>query len=115
MQFKNNTKNYLNIIFIILFASAISGCKKDDAKPGTNEVWMQNTAFTPGSITVAVNTTITWTNKDGTNHTVTSDSTLFDSGSIGNGGTFSHQFTVAGTFSYHCKIHSGMTGMIIVH
>src|ERR1700745_3009744 len=113
---------------IILFASAIlligvvNGCKKKDttpttpttSSPGTNEVWMQNTAFTPSSITVAVNTTIKWTNKDGMNHTVTSTTGLFDSGNISSGGVYSRQFTATGTYPYKCTIHPGMTGTVIV-
>jgi plastocyanin len=81
---------------------------------GTNEVLIQGNAFSPGTITIAAGTTIKWTNKDGVNHTVTSDSGLFDSGSFGNGGTFSRQFNTAGTFPYHCTIHSGMLGTVIV-
>jgi len=38
-----------------------------------------------------------------------------NSGSIGgNGGTFAHMFAAAGTFPYHCSIHSGMTGSVTV-
>ena len=107
------TRLSITALLIAFTALTISGCKKDDAKPGTNEVWMQITAFTPSTITVSVNTTIIWTNKDGTNHTVISDS-MFDSGNVGDGGTFTHKFTFAGTFPYHCKIHSGMQGTVIV-
>jgi plastocyanin len=89
-----------------------SGCKKET--PGPDAVWMQNTAFTPNSITVPVNTTITWTNKDAMVHNVTSDSGWFVSGSISPGGTYSHQFTGTGTFTYRCTIHAGMTGKVIV-
>ncbi len=114
----------LSILVIMFFsmANVCGGCKKAStnsssagtSSPGTNEVWMQNTAFTPSSITVAVNTTIKWTNKDGMTHTVTSTSGLFDSGSISSGGTYSHQFATTGSYSYRCTIHSGMTGMVIV-
>jgi plastocyanin len=82
--------------------------------PGSNNVYLQNIAFSPATITVAVNTTVIWTNKDGVSHTVTSDNSSFDSGIIANNGTFSHQFTIAGTFPYHCKIHSMMIGGVIV-
>ena len=81
---------------------------------GTNEVLIQGNAFSPATITVAAGTTIKWTNKDGVNHTVTSDSGLFDSGTFGNGGTFSRQFNTAGTFPYHCTVHTNMLGTVIV-
>jgi plastocyanin len=83
--------------------------------PGLNEVFIQGMAFTPATITVAANTTITWTNKDAIAHTVTSDTKLFDSGSIGANGTYSHTFATAGTFSYHCTVHPTMTASVIVN
>lgn len=104
------------IIVALLFAVAafsLSGCKKEEM-PGTNEVWMQNNMFNPSTITVAVNTTITWKNKDGVTHDVTGSSSPFVSGNIADGGTYTHQFTTAGTYPYTCTIHSGMAGTVIV-
>jgi plastocyanin len=105
-----------NILIAITVLMALwiynSGCKKDN--PGPDSVWMQNTAFTPNSITVPVNTTITWTNKDAMVHNVTSDSGWFASGDINPSGTYTHQFTSTGTFTYRCTIHAGMTGKVIV-
>jgi len=84
--------------------------------PGTNEVWIQNMAFSPITITVTAGTTISWTNKDGVAHTVTSNTGLFDSGSISSGsGTYSHMFSTAGTFPYHCTVHPSMTATVIVN
>ncbi len=80
--------------------------------PGANEVFIQGMSFNPSSLTVTAGTTVTWTNKDGVAHTVTSTTGLFDSGSISTNGTFSHTFTAAGTFSYYCKIHTYMTGSV---
>ena len=112
---------YKAILFFACIAVVFSfnGCKKDSddspsGSPGTNEVWIQGSAFTPSTITVAVNTTITFTNKDGMTHTVTSDSGVFNSGNMGNGSTFVRQFTTAGTFPYHCNLHSGMKAKVIV-
>jgi plastocyanin len=87
---------------------------------GTNTVSISGMAFNPASLTVAAGTTVTWTNNDAIAHTVTSDTGLFDSGSItatggyGGGGTFSFTFATAGTYNYHCNIHPMMTAKIIV-
>jgi plastocyanin len=97
------------LIVCVFFA----GCGKTDT-PSGNSVWMQNISFNPSSLTVPVNATVTWTNKDGMTHNVTSDSGWFASGNINQGGTYSHQFTSTGTFTYRCTIHAGMTGKIIV-
>lgn len=79
-----------------------------------NAVSIEGMAFNPPSLTVPVNTTVTWTNNDGITHTVTSDTGVFSSGNIGGGGTFSFTFTTAGTFPYHCSIHTEMVAIIIV-
>jgi plastocyanin len=71
-------------------------------------------AFVPPTLTVSVGTRVTWTNNDSTNHTVTSNDNLFESGNLAKGATFSYTFEEKGTFDYHCKIHPSMTGKIIV-
>ena len=76
-------------------------------------------AFSPMTLTIKVGTKVTWTNMTQAPHTVTSDDgTSFDSG-ISNpiaasGGTYSFTFTKAGTFPYHCQIHTSMKATIIV-
>lgn len=83
-------------------------------KQASNEVTIQNYAFSPQTLTVQVNWMVKWTNKDNMGHTVTSDTGLFDSGTLDLNGTFSYLFTTPGTYTYHCKIHTYMTGTIIV-
>jgi plastocyanin len=78
-------------------------------------VTISNFAFTPSTLTVAVGTIVTWTNQAPNDHTVTADNgTSFNSGPIASGGTFSFTFTTAGTFPYHCAIHTEMTAVVIV-
>ncbi len=120
----------LIFLFLTLFALiSVTGCNKNQdysttpsnngGTPGTNEIFMQGMAFSPGDMNIAVGTTITWTNKDSFAHTVTSGtpgspSGLFDSGNVGANGQFSFTFTAAGAFKYFCKIHTMMTGTITV-
>jgi len=114
-------ENYKGILLIGIILGILSvfyiSCKKSSpaVTQGPNEVWIQNMSYSPTSLTVAVNTTVKWTNKDGTDHTVSSDSSLFDSGHIPGGSTYSRQFTSAGIYPYHCNIHAGMNGNIVVH
>jgi len=68
----------------------------------------------PDDLNVAVGTTVTWTNTDSVAHTSTSDEAGWNSGSIGPGRQFSVAFQNAGTFSYHCTIHPGMVGTVVV-
>jgi plastocyanin len=116
------------IIFLFAILSILSSCEKTmpdmtgtggdtggSKGPGTNEVFIQNMAFNPSTITVEANTTITWTNKDAVTHTVTSDTGLFDSGGISNGETYSQMFTAPGTYAYHCTPHPSMTATVKVN
>jgi plastocyanin len=75
---------------------------------------IQNIAFSPNPITVARGSTVTWTNLDGVAHTVTADDGSWGSGTLGHGATYSHVFTSPGSYTYHCAIHSFMTGTVMV-
>jgi plastocyanin len=70
--------------------------------------------FVPATITISVNGTVTWTNKDGYDHDVTADDSSFFSANLASGEKYVHQFTTAGTYNYRCTIHAGMTGTVIV-
>ena len=105
----------INLSLLILTVILWGCTKPGSTQLGPNEVLIQGYAFTPGSITVTANTTITWTNKDGVPHTVTSDSGAFDSGTINTNGTYSHTFTSAGTYHYHCTVHPAMTATVIAN
>jgi plastocyanin len=61
-------------------------------------------------------TTVTWTNRDFDVHTVTADDTppTFKSAGLDTNDTFSFTFNKAGTYAYHCSLHSHMTGKIFV-
>ena len=83
--------------------------------PGTNEVWIQNMAFNPSTITVAAGTTIKWTNKDAVAHTVTSNTGMFDSGTIATNGIYSFTITATGTFQYYCVVHPSMIASVSVN
>jgi plastocyanin len=73
-----------------------------------------NRAFQPDDLNIAAGTTVTWTNTDSTSHTSTSDAAGWNSGTLPPGGRFSLVFQTAGTFSYHCAIHPGMVGTVVV-
>ncbi|GAA2926105.1 hypothetical protein GCM10020221_22570 [Streptomyces thioluteus] len=77
-------------------------------------VSIRDFAFIPDSLTVNAGDTVTWTNEDGTDHTVTADDGSFNSGRFGQGRTFSHTFTLSGPFPYHCDIHREMRGTVTV-
>jgi len=75
---------------------------------------LANRAFVPDDLNIAVGTTVTWMNTDSTAHTSTSDASGWNSGVVAPGAQFSFAFQTAGTFPYHCSIHPGMVGTVVV-
>jgi plastocyanin len=73
--------------------------------------------FKPATRNVSVGTKVIWRNMSfGRNHTSTSDTGLWDSGTIPpSGGTFSLRFRTVGTFTYHCAMEASMKGTINVN
>jgi plastocyanin len=77
-------------------------------------VTIKNFKFTPGTSSVHVGDTITWTNQDIAPHTATAQDGSFDTGTINKNKSGSHTFTKAGTFPYICSIHPNMKGTVTV-
>src|SRR5438270_11972524 len=73
-----------------------------------------NFEFTPPTMTVDVNTTISWTNTADRPHTVTDRGGTFDN-VVAPGTSATVSFTVPGTYHYFCRINpSKMNGIIVV-
>jgi plastocyanin len=81
---------------------------------GSSGVTIKNFAFSPGSVTVNVGDTVTWTNQDSVPHTATAKDGSFDTGIIQKAGSGSHTFTKPGTIAYICSVHPNMHGTIVV-
>ena len=80
----------------------------------TGAAALGNKAYTPDDVNVAVGATVTWMNTDSVAHTSTSNASGWNSGTLAPGAQFSFAFQTAGTFQYHCAIHPGMIGSVIV-
>ncbi|HMS54033.1 MAG TPA: cupredoxin family copper-binding protein [Fimbriimonadaceae bacterium] len=78
------------------------------------DIDIQNFAFSPSTVSIVVGDSVRWTNLDAFPHTVTSDSNLFDSGTLNQNDQFLFTFNSAGDFSYHCGFHPHMMGMVQV-
>jgi plastocyanin len=75
---------------------------------------LTTTAYSPNPMTVAVGTTVTWTNNDTSTHNTVADSGAFATGTIAPGASASATMHTAGTFVYHCTIHPGMVATLVV-
>ncbi|MDT7810947.1 MAG: hypothetical protein QOJ42_863, partial [Acidobacteriaceae bacterium] len=85
------------------------------SKNAKTEVVIDNFSFSPGTLTVPVGATVTWSNHDNVPHGVTSAGNQFQKSPVlKTGQRFSNTFATAGIYSYFCSIHPRMTGKIIV-
>jgi plastocyanin len=75
---------------------------------------IKSLSFQPNRIEVTAGTTVTWTNKDPLEHSVTAVDRSFDSGLIPSGGTWRYTFTRPGTYQFYCQPHPFMKGVVIV-
>jgi len=71
-------------------------------------------AFAPGSVTIQVGDTVTFTNQDGTAHTARAVDGSFDTEDLDSGQASTITFGTAGTIDYMCAIHPQMTGTVVV-
>jgi plastocyanin len=84
------------------------------AQDPTNVVTIDNFAFTPPELTVAVGTTVKWVNHDDIPHLVVDKDKAFRSKALDTDDSFSYTFASAGTFDYFCGLHPHMVGKVIV-
>lgn len=75
-----------------------------------------NETFSPGTVTIAPGSTVSW-QISGATHNLTFNGPAPAGGNIPDtspGNTVSRTFDAAGSYSYQCTRHSGMTGTVVV-
>ncbi|MDQ2952564.1 MAG: hypothetical protein M3R54_09905 [Chloroflexota bacterium] len=98
-------------LFVVAFALLVVGVASPAVAWPTAAnaaVSIKDFAFSPPTVTIGVGQMVTWTNNDAAFHT--GDGTA----QLGQGQSASKTYLAAGTFTYHCAIHTSMTGTVIV-
>jgi plastocyanin len=119
-----------SVLFISVALAAIGlGCGKDDSNPVapaggggvtadvTIDIVANNLAnsYSPSPDTMLAGQTVAWKNVDTITHTATDDAVAFGTGAIAPGATSTPvALTATGTYTYHCTIHPGMIGTLVV-
>ena len=99
-----------------VFAAGCGGSGESSQPVATSEVQMvKSYRFDPKVIEIEAGQTVTWTNEDGTQHTVTADGDGdFDvTVPAGEDATFTAPDT-AGAYKFHCSIHPQMKATLTV-
>lgn len=78
----------------------------------TETVQIKGFAFKPATVKVERGSRVAFANSSGVTHTATGAG--FDTKRIAPGKSAAIRFKKAGTFAYHCKIHSYMKGKVVV-
>ena len=117
---------------LVVLVAGFTACGGDDGGDGasadptepaaTAEVAVATFAFAPDPLEVEAGTTITFTNEDAIDHTVTAgtreapEPDTFDGSLPEQGATFELTLDEPGTYDYFCQIHDGpgMTAQIVV-
>ena len=102
------------VAMLLLLAGSPNVTANTQQASAPAEVKVDNFSFGPGTLTVAVGTTVTWTNRDDIPHTVVSTDGVFKSKVLDTDEKFSFTFNKPGAFPYFCSIHPKMTGKVVV-
>jgi plastocyanin len=108
------TKLARALLVPLLLLATVAACGGDDDDSSSSDpgvVLVKDNVFAPKSATVGVGDTVTWKFEGTSAHNVTFDG--FNS-KLMKDGEYEHTFDAAGSFDYHCTVHTGMTGTIEV-
>jgi plastocyanin len=80
-------------------------------------IFITNGVYSPNPLTVKMGQRVNWKNNDAIPHTATlAGAFAFDTGSIApmSAADVPVAMNIVGTFTFHCSLHAGETGTIIV-
>ena len=85
------------------------------ALAATRTVDITQAGFTPNKVTIDYGDTVTWTNKDISNHQVLADQAAFPTSPVlAANQTYSHTFTKSGSFGYRDALNTNRRGTVVV-
>ena len=112
-------KRHLATSFLAILATIVAAGTATAAdatgQHKTAEVRVDNFSFGPETVTVPLNTTVTWVNHDDVPHVVASTDGVFRSKALDTDDKYAFTFDKPGTYTYFCALHPKMVGKIIVH
>ena len=112
---------FATLVGVVPLAAAIAfmlhptRARGEEKKAQAMEIRVDNFTFSPETLTVPVNSPVTWVNKDDIPHVIASTDGLFKSKALDTDQQYSFTFSKAGTYPYFCAIHPKMVGKIVVH
>jgi plastocyanin len=112
-------RRFFALIAVLALALGIAACSSSSkssssSSSGSADITISGTAFTDVK-PVKAGATVTVKNEDPFAHTVTADNNEFNTDNIDGGKTVTFTApSTAGTYKFHCKIHSSMQSTLTV-
>jgi plastocyanin len=100
--------------FIPLLAMALALLAAGPAASATSTVQIKRTGFSPASVTINQDDSVTWRNTDTINHQVVANGGQFASPILGPGKSWTFTFRNSGTYRYHDGLHPSLRGTVSV-
>lgn len=105
------------LLLLATFAAvsvASAATAENSSQQATATVSITSTGFKPENVTIKPGDSVMWKNNDTTEHQVVSDTDTFKSPVLKPGETFTHQFDVESSYSYHEATKTSLTGAVHV-
>lgn len=99
---------------LLIAAAGASLALAGPAAAATKTVNIFGYGFSPRSVTVTAGDTVTWVNRDNSDHQVLADKGQFVSPILRPKQSFSFTFRAAGTYAYHDELHPKLKGTVDV-
>jgi plastocyanin len=111
--------NHITLFGIATLCLALAGFAAGAMAAETLAADIKTFQFQPKAIEVHAGATITWTNQDNIDHTITSGTPeapdgTFASAPFGKGKSFAATFDTPGEYAYFCSKHKSMHGTVKV-
>ena len=103
------------LLAAVVVLAVVVGVGADARAVSPALVDIKDSKYLPSTLTVAVGTTVRWTNRDEETHTVTFDPERFGSAGLDLNEDYTHTFTKPGQYPYTCDLHPFMQGTIVVN
>ena len=106
----------MRIALMAFVAGAVLACviAPSVAQNTAVPVMIDNFVFESARLTIKAGTTVTWTNRDDTPHTVAAKDRAFKSKAMDTDESYSFTFSTPGEYNYFCSLHPHMVGTIVV-
>jgi plastocyanin len=103
--------------FLTLVTAAACSSSSNPSSPSSGSlvtVQINNSTYAPNPMTMKVGQQVNWKNNDSITHTATLEGMFNNVISPNSAQGAPVTMNSAGTFNYHCTIHPGMNGTIVV-